>query len=69
VNVIVNGDSSEVPSDATVADVVDRLGHRGPSQKGLAVALNGEVVLRSRWAETRLAEQDRIEILAAVQGG
>jgi sulfur carrier protein len=69
VNVIVNGAPSEVPIGATVADVVDGLGHSGSSQKGIAVALNGEVIVRSRWSETRVEERDRIEILAAIQGG
>jgi sulfur carrier protein len=40
-----------------------------PAGRGLAVARNGEVVPRSAWAETRLASDDRIEIVGAVQGG
>lgn len=38
-------------------------------QRGVAVALNGQVVLRKVWAETRLQAGDRIEIVYARQGG
>ncbi|MDO8533140.1 MAG: sulfur carrier protein ThiS [Xanthobacteraceae bacterium] len=38
-------------------------------QRGVAVALNGQVVLRKVWAETRLQAGDRIEIVHARQGG
>jgi sulfur carrier protein len=67
--VTLNGAPSEMPAGSTIADVVGRLGHKGPSQRGVAVALNGEVVQRKRWAETHVAERDRIEVLAAIQGG
>ena len=37
--------------------------------RGVAVAVNGEVVRRADWPEARLAEGDRIEVLTAAQGG
>jgi len=37
--------------------------------RGVAVALDGEVVPRSEWTATRLAEGRRVEVLAAIQGG
>jgi sulfur carrier protein len=40
-----------------------------PEQRGIAVARNGDVVLRASWADTTLAAGDRLEILHAVQGG
>lgn len=67
-NVIVNGDSRVVDPGATVADLVVLLGHR-PSGPGVAAAVNGEVVRRTQWSSTRLGEGDRLEILAATQGG
>jgi sulfur carrier protein len=68
VNVVVNGDSRVVEAGATVADVVVLLGHR-PSGAGVAAALNGEVVRRAEWPSTTVGEGDRVEILAATQGG
>ena len=66
--VIVNGDPVQVDRDATVAGVLDRLGHQR-GRGGIAVALNGAVVPRSAWERTRLAERDRVEVLGATQGG
>jgi sulfur carrier protein len=37
--------------------------------RGIAVALNGEVVPRTRWKEVTLNDSDRVEILRAVGGG
>ncbi|WP_417233476.1 sulfur carrier protein ThiS [Arthrobacter sp.] len=37
--------------------------------RGVAVAVNGEVVPRSAWAGTPLAAGDHVELLSAVQGG
>ncbi len=64
--VSVNGGPDHVPDGTTVDDVVVRLG-RGKS--GLAVAVNDEVVPRSRWASTALQAGDRVEVLTAAQGG
>ena len=62
----VNGAPWDEPSTVTVADLVARW---CPSPRGIAVARNGDVVPRSRWAGTPLVEGDRIEIVTAVAGG
>jgi sulfur carrier protein len=41
----------------------------GPERRGVAVALNGTVVPRARWAETALTTGDIVEIVLAKQGG
>ena len=66
--VIVNGDPRKVPSGATVADIMALVG-QGIAARGVAVALNGEVVTRGEWATTAVGERDRIEVLAARGGG
>lgn len=38
-------------------------------QKGIAVALNGEVVPRAAWPSTALKAGDSVEIVRARQGG
>jgi sulfur carrier protein len=63
----VNGERRSVAA-ADVRGLVALLG-LDPAGRGLAVARNGEVVPRSAWATTRLAPDDRIEIVGAVQGG
>ncbi len=67
-NVTLNGHSRSLEEDATVVDAV-RLLDPEFSPKGVAVALNGEVVARSQWNDRRLHEDDRIEVLRAVGGG
>ena len=65
--IILNGSPHDLPRDACVADAVAALGEDAPSR--LAVAVNGEVVRRAEWETTALTEGDRVEIVAAIQGG
>ena len=65
-NVIVNGEPAELADDATTAAAVRLL---TSAVSGIAVAVNGEVVRRSDWESTRLADGDQVEVLTAVQGG
>ena len=64
---VVNAVASTVADDTTVAGIVHTLA--GDDPRGIAVALNGDVVPRSRWADTRPADGDHVEVLTAVQGG
>lgn len=67
-NVSLNGASRRLDAGATVASVLELL-DVAPGARGVAVAVDGEVVSRSRWAETELADGARIEVVAAIQGG
>jgi sulfur carrier protein len=64
--VTVNGKARDLPVGATLADVVSQLTE---SPKGVAAAVNGEVVPRRAWSATELAERDEVEVVTAVQGG
>jgi sulfur carrier protein len=66
--VTVNGERRELVAGATVASVVELL-DVVPGARGVAVALDGEVVTRSRWADTELDDGALIEVVAAIQGG
>ena len=66
--VLVNGDPRELPDRVTVADVVVVVG-APPDGRGVAVAVDGEVVPRGDWPATRVHEDQQIEVLQAVQGG
>jgi sulfur carrier protein len=68
VNVTVNGEPRELDAGATVASVVELL-EVSPGGRGVAVALDGEVVTRSRWPETELSEGSLVEVVAAIGGG
>jgi thiazole synthase len=63
-----NGRACELASGATLADAVRETGAE-PDARGLAVALDGEVVPRGGWAETPLRDGQQVEVLAAIQGG
>jgi thiazole synthase len=62
-----NGEPTALPDGATVAAAIEASG--AAAQRGLAVAVDGEVVPRSEWDATRLHEGQKIEVLAAIQGG
>jgi sulfur carrier protein len=66
--VTVNGELRELAPGATVASVVELL-DVAPGARGVAVALDGEVVTRARWAETELGDGALVEVVAAIQGG
>ena len=66
--VTVNGQVREISHDDTIADLVRGLG-RDPMRSGVAVAINGTVVPRTTWPQRRLAADDHVEVLGAVQGG
>jgi sulfur carrier protein len=66
--VTINGKQREVAAGATVANVVELL-NVAPGGRGVAVALDGEVVSRSHWDEAELCEGAQIEVVAAIQGG
>jgi sulfur carrier protein len=66
VNVILNGRSERLPDGATIAQVLERL---GAPDRGVAVAVDAEVVPRGEWDATRIADGARIEVVQAVQGG
>lgn len=64
--VTVNGHARRLAPGASVDDLVAELA-RVP--RAVAVERNGEIVPRARWAATRLAPGDRIEVVQFVQGG
>jgi sulfur carrier protein len=64
--VTINGDSRRFGRDLAVTELLDELAIAG---KRVAIERNGEIVPRSRYAETRLANGDRLEIVVAVGGG
>jgi len=65
---IVNGQSAEIQPGETVAAVLDRLG-LSLDARGVAVAVDGEVVPRAVWSSFALGADARVEVLTAMQGG
>jgi len=65
-NVIVNGEPTELAAGATVEAVLAAL---EVPDRGVAVAVDAEVVPRGEWETTELDEGARVEVLRAIQGG
>lgn len=63
---VVNGEACALPPTSTVEDLVRRL---GIEPRGVAVAVDGEVVPRSAWSKALLADGARVEVVGAAAGG
>ena len=66
--VILNGRRCELREPATTVSALAELGLE-PDARGVAVAVDGEVVPRAEWASRTLADGARVEVLTAMQGG
>ncbi|MCF8149509.1 MAG: sulfur carrier protein ThiS [Burkholderiaceae bacterium] len=65
-DIVINGEPQQLAAATTVAALLEA---RGLAEKRVAVERNGEIVPKSRHAETLLANGDQIEIVVAVGGG
>ena len=63
-----NGEVVALPEGAALTEAIEASGANG-EQRGVAVAIDGEVVPRSEWSRTSLREGQKVEVLAAIQGG
>jgi sulfur carrier protein len=63
---IINGHTRDIDPGTTVEAVVAAL---TSADSGIAVALNDDVVPRTEWSSTTLGEDDRLDVVTAVQGG
>jgi sulfur carrier protein len=63
--VIINGEAREI-SATSIDALLGELDYEGTH---FAIALNYDVLPRSRWAETSLKSGDEIEIITPRQGG
>jgi len=66
--IVLNGQRCDVRFGETVAAVLARLGLELDA-RGVAVAVDGEVVPRAAWESFVLDEHARVEVLTAMQGG
>ena len=66
--VSVNGKLVSLPDGAVVLDAIEAAGASADG-RGVAVAVDGEVVPRGQWPTTPLEDGHEVEVLHAVQGG
>ena len=66
--IVLNGQDCELRAGETVVDALARL-ELDADARGVAVAVDGEVVPRAQWRSFVLAHDARVEVLTAMQGG
>ena len=67
--IVINGDpNSAVAAGSTVRLLLGALGI-DPEARGIAVAVDRSVIPRAEWDTCTVADEARVEILTAVQGG
>jgi len=66
ISVTINGERRQLDAPINCAELIAKLDLAG---KRVALERNGEIVPRSRHAEQRIVDGDRLEIVAAVGGG
>jgi sulfur carrier protein len=66
--IVLNGQRSDVRAGESIQAVLVRLG-LDMDARGVAVAVDGEVVPRAQWGSCTVGEDARVEVLTAMQGG
>lgn len=64
---MVNGESREIPENCSLEQLLIEL--KVPARKGVAVALNLQVVPQGERNTTPLHDGDRVDVVTAVGGG
>ncbi|MBS4068509.1 MAG: sulfur carrier protein ThiS [Sulfurimonas sp.] len=63
---IINGKTKEFNKDITLADMLQKL---DLTSKVMAAAVNMEIVKQGSWADYKLKDMDKVELLDFVGGG
>jgi len=66
-NLIINGRQTEIAAHTSLRGILDTMEIQ--SDRGIAIAVNGEVVPGRRWPDVKVEEGDSVEIIRATQGG
>ena len=66
IGIFVNGELREVESETSLKHLLDCL---GLPERRVAIELNGQVVSRSYWPQTKVDAGDNIEVVHFVGGG
>ena len=64
--IFINGEARELDDGLNVATILDAL--ELPKQR-VAIELNRQVIRKQKWDSTRIADNDRIEVVHFVGGG
>lgn len=65
-NIFINGKVSEVKKNINIQDI---LRMNNISDENIVVEINRTIISKMYWGDTRIEENDKIEIITAVGGG
>ncbi len=66
--IVLNGTEKDLDDNIYIIDLIKKF-KISNDKSGVAVALNNDVISKSEWKRVKVKENDRIEIIQAVQGG
>jgi sulfur carrier protein len=66
--ITINGDRHDIQPGTTIANLLDTLDLK-TGRRGVAVAVDAEVVPRTQWERTEVADGANVEVVVAIQGG
>ncbi len=66
--IIINGQEKNINDETNLYGLMSDL-RINSDKPGIAIAKNNDVISKIEWKDTKLKEDDRIEIIQAVQGG
>lgn len=66
-NITINKDPKTIDTDSYLLQLLESV--KLIDQKGVAIAVNDQVITRSNWEQFQLNENDKITIIKATQGG
>jgi len=66
-NIYLNNTPQEIQASSTITNVLGSLNI--PAQKGVAIAVNNNVIPRAEWEAHILMAEDKVTLIKATQGG
>ena len=65
--IFINNQPEELQLPQSVAHILNRL--QLPHTRGIAIAVNNQIVPKLQWEEHQLQENDKVTVIRATQGG
>lgn len=65
--IYINDEEKKVSTNITISELFTELNFS--FTKGLALAINNQIILQKNWSITRLKENDQVLIISATKGG
>jgi len=64
--VVVNNKEVEISDESTINDLISEM---NMPDRGIAIAINNEVIPKENWAGFKLIKETRVTLIKATQGG